>query len=128
MLTNILAGLSLILALATGGLWGRSYWVYEGVFNERGPGKEIHIISYPGQLVVHSRGQDIPWAGGRGWFRWDRERKEGEPYANRGFHYKNEVYSDGRQITISFPHWSLLLALSVLPALRGSQLLRARRR
>ena len=28
-LTNSLAGLSLILALATGGLWGRSYWVYD---------------------------------------------------------------------------------------------------
>jgi hypothetical protein len=126
---NALAGLSLILALATGGLWGRSYWVAANLLKSEG-GKGIYIYSYAGRLVVHARGRDGVWPGIRNWECYE-DKVTGESPFPYSFQYENVPSPDNaqiRQITILFPHWSLLLALAILPALCGWQLLRSARR
>jgi hypothetical protein len=129
-LTNILAGLSLILALASGGLWGRSYWVYD-------------VFSNPGDMIT-DRGCDIESTRGRIWFqaiapaghspiprdlRWYTGDARDVELTVPMFDFAHFQDIRGNVATIiAFPHWFLLLALAILPALRGWQLLRSARR
>jgi hypothetical protein len=131
-LTNILAGLSLILALSTGGLWGRSYWVADGVQNDATgfDARSVYIVSCPGRVAIHSCGVDGSWPS----FSVSRTAQAVQGptgYPGFGFEYGSSATVDGtarRYTTIVFPYWSLLLALAILPALHGWQLLRSARR
>ena len=113
-LTNILAGLSLILALACGGLWGRSYWVPDGLSTTRVDGRVSGVRSAGGRRFLYSVTLDK----GRGW----------STDVVRRFSYTDFEGKEGSVVIIMFPHWSLLLALLVFPALRGWHLLRSARR
>src|SRR5687767_1582580 len=102
---NALAGLSLILALATAGLWGRSYWVFDRWVM---PGKHARIESWQSQMTVvyavsrmrserdwrwHGFGFSRTWTGG-----WS-SRHEPKP----------ERVLTGIGLPahrVAFPHWS----------------------
>ncbi len=119
---NALAGLSLILALATGGLWGRSYWV----------GDELYIVGAEKYCVLRSGHARFQFQWGKPGIAWRLDRRwEWQTLRPAGGDAMSvfNVYVDWQgDTTVVFPHWSLLLALAILPTLRGWQLLRARQR
>jgi hypothetical protein len=142
MLTNILAGLSLILALATGMLWGRSYWVCDILLHKSamyGRGyEEILILQSSRGLLMYDQRQMGGF--GHGTSEW----KTGSNYfatsspftttsgSRKCFIFRWESFPSSnqkpRQFSLSMSYGALLLASSILPALRGWQLLRARKR
>jgi hypothetical protein len=117
-LLNALAGLSLILALATGGLWGRSYSVADYVLGQLGGQNEYGVRSDSGRFILHWAQRDIGW-------QWDSA--PAHDYGFDWFEY-GRTRGLGRMDYIVFPHWSLMIACTILPTLRGWQLLRARKR
>jgi hypothetical protein len=139
---NALAGLSLILALATGGLWGRSYWVGD-IFIERNG--SWNAGNCPGVIYLQwTAPANLQWTApdssarkARDGWTWLKITPNsnlfdvsvlpgGVKFA--GFSYVRSTMPSKRFLLIAFPHWSLLLALAILPTLRGWQLLRARHR
>ena len=135
-LLNGLAALSLILALATGGLWGRSYYRFDRWVNESSPRERTHVESWEGTLIIaHAPIALQPFnLQPPNWRTWAafavgtdtvhvrlKSRHAPEP----------EWIRSGpvlRAYVIRFPHWTLLLAFAILPAFRGWQLLRSARR
>jgi hypothetical protein len=144
MLTNIFAGLSLILALACGWLWARSYFVGDlFIEHHRGWGAG----NCPGVIYLRwAAPANLQWTApdssalkARDGWTWveippnsakNLYDVRGEPggVTFAGFSYVRSTMRSKGFLLIAFPHWSLLLALLVFPALRGWQLLRARRR
>jgi hypothetical protein len=144
---NALAGLSLILALATGGLWERSYWVADCAYWQ-----SAKVLAWTqsrrGDLLIQLDllRVNTPLSLGVGYEQHGEELGERRCYDLRGNSFPmppNVITlrkcagfwccdmsdpSEPLVVAVAFPHWSLLLALSILPALRGWQLLRARRR
>ena len=122
-LLNAAAMLSLILALATGGLWGRSYWVYDRVWNLKNPENVLSLATERGHVHFFQMGSRGKWPHVNGW-EWDPLRIDDGHPAVPAFRYK---WTE-RTFFLTFPHWSLLLAFAILPALRGWQLLRSAQR
>ena len=56
-LFNLVAGMSLILAVAVGVLWVRSYWWYETIMRDKGSADfravHIHVVYPPIGLATH---------------------------------------------------------------------------
>jgi hypothetical protein len=136
-LFGFLTILSLLLCLATVGLWVRSYWRLDGLvhISIHGTSGEFRIESIHGELkttVWHwPRPGSVP-----GWryYTVSHPRNYAAESLNwpavsfPGFRY--QTFS-GRGISyrgIFFPHWFLALLFAILPMMRLRAILRTRRR
>jgi hypothetical protein len=136
---NTLAAVSLLLCVATAGLWVRSYWVYERVSASRLEASDRHRFHYA-CFISSERGR----LGGSFW--WS-ERPEAEPIPRWQFrHYRRDnpfrlaaglEFSADRFLQEGFafntrdwhlPDWSLVSAFALLPAIVTFRQVRAVRR
>jgi hypothetical protein len=126
-LQSVLAGLSLILALASGGLWGRSYRVGDLLL----PKGNNSIQSFRGVVMLQ-------WAESGllekyTWVPMSSSDKRAAAlmlprYAPNGFSCSTWGPPSYRYLVIALPYWFVVLAFAILPTLCGWQLLRARKR
>jgi hypothetical protein len=123
--------LSLILCLATVGLWVRSYWRYDGVTRDIATAQRVsscRLLSNFGELAFIIRPYPVghieydTGTTGRSsvaaW--WPREA--------RGFGGFGYIRADQSLRAVYCPHWFLALLFAVLPAVRARSILRNRRR
>ena len=139
---NFMAGLSLLLCLATAGLWVRSYWRFDRVWY-LGPPAESRIIdemsSQKGSvgasyshgnrgevLAITSRFILISQEADAGVTTNMMEGLEG--WYCFGFGYVNYMSPPLRVMIVMIPHWLLLLLLLVLPTMRFARFRRQRNR
>ncbi len=134
----IFSVLSLLLLLATCGLWIRSHWIWDGAYSnysiqqinasKGAPSKEDHgevaLFSVSGCFgVVRANrrtilGHGVQWPN----LRWISEQAEDDGYPPYRFDFK--LSSDDSRIV--FPAWFTALVFSILPTLHVIILLRRR--
>lgn len=137
-LFNSLCAISLLLAVATALLWGRSYWVADN-FRHTGPAEAEEFASGLGASWL-VRYQDFARAGVQEYARHQwvthasltiraQDRDAAPDYLRfggvRAFHYQNipDGYSE-----VAFPAWLMALMFSILPAVWLFRRQRAERR
>jgi hypothetical protein len=154
MLMNILAGLSLILAFATGGLWAWSYWRFYSLSYYRPSTSDVHtntlacgsgivVLSHQ-VLTATTRDSNVLSLRLAGW-RTTRTSPRPElvsralstahavgfERAGLGWQHSQRNWNRGTtsdERTLLLPCWLLVLAFAVLPAARCRSELRRRRR
>ena len=142
---NFMAGLSLLLCLATAGLWVRSYWKWGdvryvwlansdliscGVFSNHGSagvscfhyGAILDSTPNRGFTIVcgqsHAEDNAVAWSAFGGWY-----------YV--GFGYANAITTpraSHKLVAVCFPHWLLLWLFAILPLKRFVRYRRQRNR
>ena len=131
-LFNLAAAISLLLAVAVGALGVRSYWRYEGIWREGGATSRS-VVSFGGRLVyTMRRGFE------RGPLSWKYHvtafsqitpfQSMTDPatwWERLGFSFTNQPGvslvrgQTGRDVTLTLPHWFLVIVFSLLPAWRA---------
>jgi hypothetical protein len=138
-LFNVAAGVSLLLALMVGGLWGRSHRHDDTLMREKGT-TVWTIGSFDGKLqYVKQRGlphspaawRYIHWAPSQS-LRWNLADQATRWYERLGFFYaygtwKNIPGGPIQTLSVTFPDGSLLLLFLVLPLWRVLAWRKARR-
>ena len=137
---NGLTVLSLLLCLASAGLWVRGYWREDSLGRRRAArtgaaGLDFGAVSGGGGVMIFSydRLSGFPWTGPDGWY---RVTFAGRPvlYAggwlpNRwGFGLVSDLDSRGHWRGITFPAWLPTALFALLPTARVALFIRRRRR
>jgi hypothetical protein len=135
--------LSLLLCLATVGLWVRSYWRYDGLtrtsagldaltFEMQSNLGEMGLFTFQSGHPSHpvTGWQYLAGSGARDFTlnNWPRRNLSGRSLSLLGFGYLDGLVIGNSIRAVYFPHWFLSLLLAILPAVHLRGILRTRRR